>query len=145
MFDAKTEPCEDWDLWIRIAKYYEFECIPDVLVKIHFHGPQISRDPAKHIPAREAILGKYFNEISRYPKILSTHLRYLAILYSSAGNYTKARKYVLKAIKIYPLCLPNKLTWDILVRIIIGKRVYFFLKNLKREFYESFIFLIQKS
>ncbi len=40
-FDPAMPSCQDWDLWIRLAKYYEFDFVPKVLV--HYHVDECKR------------------------------------------------------------------------------------------------------
>ncbi len=36
-FDPAMESCQDWDMWIRLAKRYKFAFVPEVLVRYHFN------------------------------------------------------------------------------------------------------------
>ena len=42
LFDVSLPSGEDWDMWIRISKYYEFDYVPEALAIYHIHGKQIS-------------------------------------------------------------------------------------------------------
>jgi len=37
-FDERLRACEDWDMWLRIAELYEFDFVPEILVRIRRHG-----------------------------------------------------------------------------------------------------------
>jgi glycosyltransferase involved in cell wall biosynthesis len=41
-FDPDTVPCDDWDLWLRLARQCEFACVPRPLVLYTRHGEQQS-------------------------------------------------------------------------------------------------------
>ena len=44
-FDARYPPCEDWDLWLRLAEQYEFAADPVPRVRTRIHAGGISSDP----------------------------------------------------------------------------------------------------
>jgi glycosyltransferase involved in cell wall biosynthesis len=44
-FDAAYPPCEDWDLWLRLAERWEFAGDPVRRVRTRIHEGGISRDP----------------------------------------------------------------------------------------------------
>ncbi len=43
-FDEELPSCEDWDMWIRLAKEYKFEYVPEILAVYHIHGDQMTFD-----------------------------------------------------------------------------------------------------
>ncbi len=45
VFDPEYPPCEDWDLWLRLAEIYEFAADPVPRVRTRIHEGGISRDP----------------------------------------------------------------------------------------------------
>ena len=102
-FDETLPSCQDWDMWIRLSKYYDFDFVPDILAKHHVHGGQISADLNAKIVAREKLMEKYWVNFSKNPKSFSAILQRLGILYSLAGNHKKGRKYFMKSIKQNPL------------------------------------------
>ena len=44
LFDETLHACEDWDMWLRLASRYEFDFVPEVLVKIRRHHENMQRD-----------------------------------------------------------------------------------------------------
>jgi len=44
-FDPSFPPCEDWDLWLRIAERHEFAGDPEPRVRTRIHEGGISSDP----------------------------------------------------------------------------------------------------
>jgi len=101
-FDETLPSCQDWDMWIRLSKYYDFDFVPDILAKHHVHGSQISADLNAKIVAREKLMEKYWIDLSKNPQSFSVILKRLGILYFLAGNQRKGRKYLLKSIKENP-------------------------------------------
>jgi len=102
-FDETLPSCQDWDMWIRISKNYNFDFVPDILAKHYVHGVQISVDLNVKIVAREKLIEKYWIDLSQKPQTLSILLTRLGILYSLGEDYTKARKYFFASIKKDPL------------------------------------------
>lgn len=43
-FDESLRACEDWDMWLRLAEYYEFDFASKELVKIRRHHGNMQRD-----------------------------------------------------------------------------------------------------
>jgi len=103
LFDETLPSCQDWDMWIRISKYFDIDFIPDALAKVHIHGDQISVNLTAKIIGREKLLDKYDKELAINPSILAFHLKRLGILYCLSENRTKALKYFLKSVNLLPL------------------------------------------
>lgn len=59
LFDEKLPSCQDWDMWIRIAKHYTFRSIPEPLVKYLWHQEQISTNFEAVWRGHMAIMRKY--------------------------------------------------------------------------------------
>ena len=93
---------QEWGLWLRISKYYHFRHINEPLVNAYRQSDSISSDMNAFIAARKYILSKYFDEISKKPKLLSQH--YFEIGYALCLNrqIKAGRVYFYKAMQIYP-------------------------------------------
>ena len=102
LFDESLPSCQDWDICIRISKYYNFDFVPDALMRHYAHGTQISVDLSAKIRAREKLIEKYSVELYQKPRILSALLTRLGILYALSEDYIKARKYFFASIKKEP-------------------------------------------
>ena len=103
VFDEELPCCEDWDLWIRLSKHYDFDFVPEVLIKYYVHGEQISVDLNRMIMARQRLIEKFWDELSQKPRILSILLIRLGILFSIARDSKMARKYLFASIEKWPL------------------------------------------
>jgi len=99
LYDDALSSCQDWDMWIRLSKYYEFDFIADIVAKHHVHGAQISVDLNSKIQARKTLIRKYQTDLSKHPSILSEHSRRLGVLYCLAEHSKEGRKYFLDSIK----------------------------------------------
>jgi len=103
MFDERLPRLQDWELWIRISKFYEFKCVDEPLV-ISYHTPNcISENKDAHIKAFELILEKHFLEIRRNRKLLAHYQYLIGNLLCRIGNMAQGRSYLFGAIKSYPL------------------------------------------
>lgn len=102
-FDETLPSCQDWDMWIRLAKYYKFDFIPEVLAVYNIHGDQIKFNPSKYVYGVNKVLAKYREDFSKNKKILSYQYKYLAILYYAVGDKAEGTRFMLKSIKLNPL------------------------------------------
>jgi glycosyltransferase involved in cell wall biosynthesis len=99
-------PCfEDWELWLRISKYYHFKCIDEPLLIVHGGtAGSILANRAAVAGGYELILKKHYGDIKEKGRKL------LASYYSGAGNnlclsgeFKRGRNYLIKAASAYPL------------------------------------------
>ena len=44
LFDPRTAPCDDWDLWARLARKADFVRLPNVLLNYRLHATNASRN-----------------------------------------------------------------------------------------------------
>ncbi len=60
-FDPAMEPCEDWDLWLRISREYEIRLVPEALVAFE-HIPQnkATSNINKWLTAHDRVIEKAF-------------------------------------------------------------------------------------
>lgn len=60
-FDGEVVPCEDWDLWIRIARVFAIHLIPEILVAHeHMVGGSLSSDTLRWAQAHDRVVEKVF-------------------------------------------------------------------------------------
>jgi len=99
---VKIPRFQDWELWLRISKYYYFKHLREPLVKVYRQVDSISRETDAWILARKYILSKYLDEISEKPKLLSKHYSDLGIFLCTKGDIKAGRKYFFKGMIAYP-------------------------------------------
>ncbi len=102
LFDENLPSCQDWDMWIRVAKYYNFDFIKESLAKYYIHGNQISANLNNKILSRKIILEKYQEDLLKNFQIISFHYNNLGLLYSLSGKLSEARKNFIYSIKYNP-------------------------------------------
>jgi glycosyltransferase involved in cell wall biosynthesis len=101
---------QDYEMWLRIAKKYEFNYVRDYLVKIYFsEGISFEKSfgfPIKGVISSLYIIKKHKDVYFKNPKGLSDHLKYIGLQYIWA-------KFPIKAIKFFKLsiiCYPKNVT-----------------------------------
>ncbi len=89
-FDENLPCLEDWDLWIRVSKYYSFEYIPENLVYAYESINNVNSNKTNNALALEAILNKYIDEISLDKKLLSLYYWRIGVANQGILNYKKS-------------------------------------------------------
>jgi glycosyltransferase involved in cell wall biosynthesis len=107
ILDTSLPACEDWDIWIRIARYYEFAFVPDILAKYNIHGEQMATDMESMISARASIIEKNKSELKNRPRVLARHFKKIASLYCLNDKPVEGRKYFMASIRSDPLNYGN--------------------------------------
>jgi glycosyltransferase involved in cell wall biosynthesis len=105
MFDEGIPCLEDWELWLRISKYYHFKCIDQPLTIAYSGTPgSILANQGALARGYELILKKHYGDIKEKGRKL------LASYYIAAGNklclsgeFKRGRNYLIKAALAYPL------------------------------------------
>ncbi len=129
-FDEKLPKWIDLELFIRLAKEYQFQYIDQPLVRYFFSEVSISTNIAAQIKASKYILEKYKDDIMGDPKILASHLRILASSYFENGDFYQGREY-LKQLKDM-----GEATYKDNLKLLIssfGDRVYYFVLETYRR------------
>lgn len=109
VFDEILPGHQDWDMWLRLSKYFEFEFVPEVLAKYYVHGRQMSVDINARIQAMEKLMKRYQADLDANPSILSEHLRTLGKLYYIADRRREGRRYICRSISLEPLRIKDYL------------------------------------
>lgn len=112
-FDEEIVFGEEYDLWIRIAKHFQFECIRDPLVRYFVHARNATSNYPAVIRGLEAQNRKYGAWFGSNRKAYSERHLALGILYCYIGNVKKGREAFAKAIKLYPLDLRHHYYWGV--------------------------------
>lgn len=105
-FDEGIKLCEDYDLWLRIARDYKFGFIDRPLVEITKHGENISRDTKMLFRWGVFVKLKNLKECGElFPKsILRDYEWTLAYqqgkFYFFEDDMTSSRKFLLQALKL---------------------------------------------
>ena len=97
MFDETLPRLQDWELFLRIAKHFEFRYVPEPLVHSFFTEGSISSNPKALIRAFEIILQKNLEAYKADRKLYANQLLSLSGLYRLGNDIKNSRKYLIKA------------------------------------------------
>jgi glycosyltransferase involved in cell wall biosynthesis len=99
-FDETFVNCQDFDLWLRVAKISKIACVPYFLVKRHMPSDQMSASLRNICEGWERILTKYRSDMK--PRTLVRHVSRVAIL---LFNYEprRARALAWEGLRLRPL------------------------------------------
>jgi len=129
LFNENLPSCQDWEMWIRIAKEYQFDFIEDPLVRYYIHKSRISTDLKAKINGIMIIINEFSGEFISRKNIYSQHHFNIGNLYCQMGNMKKGRELFLKAIKLYPF---NLNYFIYLVSALINQDIYMKFARIKR-------------
>jgi glycosyltransferase involved in cell wall biosynthesis len=113
LFDEELSSCQDWDMWLRIAARFEFDFVPEILIRINIHGEHISTNYAAMIPGRTRMIQKHWDEFKIYPSILVIHLKRLGKMHFINGTWREGVGWFKKALKIDFFEIVKILAWCI--------------------------------
>ena len=129
LFDDLLSGQEDWDMWIRIAKYYRFSLIKIPLVKYRLHSNQISKNLGVKNIAANRILVKYANELQRRPYANSKHHFCIGNRFCHIGKTEIGKKFLLKSILLYPFYIRCYICF---FGSLFGSKSFIYFVNIKR-------------
>ena len=110
MFNEKLRSCQDWEMWLRISKYFKIGCVNEVLVKYHIHSSErITSNAKNRIQGHEFILKEYYEYIYKNPEILRINLQRLAKFYADDRKYMKSIKMWRMATVLKPFSFRDNL------------------------------------
>jgi len=141
LFDDLLNAQEDWDMWIRIAKYYRFALIKVPLVKYRKHSDQISKNPREKIITANRILVKYVNELKKRPRAHSKHYFYIGNRLCHMGKTKEGQRYLIKAISLYPFCIRYYIC---MFGSLFGPKCFIYFVNIKRYLTRAMVKYIGK-
>lgn len=119
LFDERFPSYQDADLWVRIAKLYQFDYAKECLVKFSRNHKQISTDEEARITGRELFLDKYSNLL---PRLTKSKLHYMiGNAYCLQNDIKKGRINLLMSIIDYPLFMKSYLC---LLISLFGSKTY---------------------
>ena len=79
MFDENMPRLQDWELFIRIAKHYEFFCVNEPLLLVFYSSESISSDHSKHGIALKLLLDKHRDIFIAHKMTLLVHRIFLCL------------------------------------------------------------------
>jgi len=133
-YDEKLKTCENWDLWLRISRFYELSFIKKPLAYYRIHKGHMSNQINRMRKGRIYV-------IKKHAKYLPSHV-YKEALFNAHLDYAKnyiwnlylkeARQDLIEAIKLKPTCFE---CYKFYVKSLLGrsllKRIRTVKENLK--------------
>jgi len=114
LFDESLMAAQDWDMLKRIADYYEFDFVPEVLTIVYRHREQISTNLKNLIKGRERMVEKYREEFSRSPHALTTHYKRLGKLHFINGTWRSGINWFSRAVGVNKFEIIKIIAWFII-------------------------------
>ncbi|MFC1848268.1 glycosyltransferase family 2 protein [Chloroflexota bacterium] len=102
-FDEELQFCEDWDMWLRIAQYYEFDYVGETVAKFYVSQFQTTSDSYRALQNLSKFWAKHHTYLSEEPAILAHHFKWAAQRYLIEREYGTARTYFANAVRARPL------------------------------------------
>jgi len=102
MFNETLPHLVDWEIWIRISKYYQFRCIDEPLLISYYTPDSISADRNALVRARKFILDKYFEDIKKDKRVLANHYLSISAILWANREFQEGESYFAKALRTYP-------------------------------------------
>ena len=102
-FDDSLPRLQDWDLWLRLSREYEFRLVDRPLLHQYLQPDSISRDRAALIEAKRRLLDTHeslFEQASN--KTRSVHWARLGRMLIAEGDRRKGRKFLIRATRLDP-------------------------------------------
>ena len=129
LFDVSLNFHEDWDMWIRIAKFYRFIFTKVPLARYRQHTKQITKDLELKNIAEQRIIIKYTPELEKRKKVLSQYYFRLGNRFCHMGKTKEGRRYLCKAISLYPFFVRYYIC---IVGSLFGPKCFIYFVNKKR-------------
>jgi glycosyltransferase involved in cell wall biosynthesis len=130
-FDPDTAPCDDWDLWLRMARRCHFEYVPQDLVEYTRHSGQLSADTGRMGPGEKKTMQKQWRYVLGKPWLLwfvATSVSFIdtLLLYREAKHHLFAAQrrqalwILLKVATRRPLALVSPQWMYLAKRLLMG-------------------------
>ncbi len=110
LIDEKIKICDDFELYIRISRKYNFLFIQEPLFNYYVHENNVSasKNYIKIIKERKLIMQKHKKIFLSHPNIYSNQFKKFGTFYLLNDNHKLAKKNFIQAIKIKPFSIIYK-------------------------------------
>jgi glycosyltransferase involved in cell wall biosynthesis len=99
-FDTELESSQDFDLWLRIARYYKVSAVPDSLaIAYQGHEDRISKNMRRKYSGKMRFINKYREDLEENPAAMSTHLKQLGVYTMLINRPAESRRYLIDSLK----------------------------------------------
>lgn len=102
-FDEEMLSCQDYDVWLRLAKQYTVDFVDEPLVRFHIHSNEsIGKNPVKRIRGQERLCHKNIEYLKTNKKAYFARIKRLAPMYAANGEVMHSISSIIKGIKMCP-------------------------------------------
>jgi glycosyltransferase involved in cell wall biosynthesis len=141
LFDEVFKQCEDWDMWLRIAKNYYIYHVKEYLVQYREHKGRLSSSNEEAFFYETAVLKKALStappEINSVDVYASSYIN-RSVAYFSFGEYRKFREMFIKGAGISPKFVTIEHIF-LLVISFLGDGLIDRIKTVKRQIQKRWI------
>jgi glycosyltransferase involved in cell wall biosynthesis len=102
LFDEELVAWVDYDMWLRVAKEFDFECLPSPQVKYYTHSGNITANYGAKIQGIKKMQQKHGALFALDRKSFSGQYLALGVSHCYDGDTKVGRQALRKAIKLYP-------------------------------------------
>jgi glycosyltransferase involved in cell wall biosynthesis len=125
LFDETLRGTQDYDMWIRIARYYKVEFVPDVLVNFAAYRHTRLNSPSRLAPTYRLLTRKF--ETYWYPspllrrRVLAYRRYSLADMVGATGDTAQAQREYWASLRMWPWTIKG---WVGLTATALGPQLY---------------------
>ncbi|ELZ56307.1 MULTISPECIES: glycosyltransferase family 2 protein [unclassified Haloferax] len=103
LFDPDLPSCQDYDLWLRIAKEYKVGVLEQPLaIAFRDHEDRISNNMNKKYTGHRMLIKKHNDDFKMNPSALSKHHRQIGIFAMRSNRVSEAQSYLLSVFTSNP-------------------------------------------
>lgn len=141
LFDEFYRRCQDWDMWLRISKYYQIFPIKEYLVQYREHKDRLSSDNKEVFYYENAVLKKALctapDNIDRQKVYASCYVN-RSLAHFSHGEYRDFRKMLRQGVRLSPKVVKLEHIF-LLIISFCGNNLIDTVKRFKREIHKMLI------
>lgn len=132
-FDSSLKYADDWEMWLRIGKYYSFARVNEFLVRYYVHGrnTMTKQKPIDYAQTLEYVLTKHQDNCRLYPRVYSLKLRQLAGNYCASGMMVHGRRYYFDSIQVDFRNIKSYLS--LALSFLFGRELFIWIYHVKRK------------
>jgi glycosyltransferase involved in cell wall biosynthesis len=129
LFDENLPCFQDYDLWVRIARKFQFDYVQEPLLKYYIHGHKIWTNLESINKGLEILISKY-GQSQAFKKRCSYHYLRLGHRFCLRGDLKKGRRAFVNAIRLNPVGAQHYLNY---LLSLFGAKAFKTLKDSKRQ------------
>jgi glycosyltransferase involved in cell wall biosynthesis len=120
-FDTELKRFQDWDLWLRLSRFYQFAYLNKSLVRTYFTADSLSAASDTLVPAFERLIRKHATGTQQGRYLVA---QYWYALGSNACHAQQRNQGIYHFIRAIRLCPFNMVYWVAALAALAGLPVY---------------------